>query len=355
MASFSKEPNGKWRVQYRFVNWQGQNCASSKRGFSTKREAKEWFDNFALEKSDDLNMPFNSLVDAYFEDMAHRLKLNTIMTKRQIVTTKILPYFKDKAVCDISAVDIRKWQAVMIAEGNSETYLRTINNQLSTIFNYAVRFYDLKVNPCTKAGSIGSKNAVSKDFWTVEEFKTFADGLYDNWDAYIGFNLLFWTGMRIGELLALNAKDFDLKAKTVSISKSYQRIKGKDVITKPKTLNSTRIVSLPNFLIEDLEDYFSHIYEVNDRERLFPYTKHYFNYEMQQVCKRTGVKKIRLHDLRHSHASLLVNMGLGAKLIADRLGHKRIETTLNTYSHLYKSSQDSVITTLEAINAKTES
>ena len=170
-------------------------------------------------------------------------------------------------------------------------------SKLSTIFNYAVRFYDLKVNPCTKAGSIGSKNAVSKDFWTVEEFKTFADGLYDNWDAYIGFNLLFWTGMRIGELLALNVKDFDLKAKTVSISKSYQRIKGKDVITKPKTLNSTRVVSLPNFLIEDLEDYFSHIYEVSDRERLFPYTKHYFNYEMLQVCNRTGVKKIRLHDL----------------------------------------------------------
>lgn len=355
MATFVKDKNGTWRVVFVYQDWTGDRKRTTKRGFSTKREAKDWLDNFCLVKADDLNMSFSSLVDAYFEDMSHRLKLNTIMTKRQIVTTKILPYFKDKAVCDISAVDIRKWQAVMIAEGNSETYLRTINNQLSTIFNYAVRFYDLKVNPCTKAGSIGSKNAVSKDFWTVEEFKTFADGLYDNWDAYIGFNLLFWTGMRIGELLALNAKDFDLKAKTVSISKSYQRIKGKDVITKPKTLNSIRIVRLPNFLIEDLEDYFSHIYEVSDRERLFPYTKHYFNYEMQQVCKRTGVKKIRLHDLRHSHASLLINMGLGAKLIAGRLGHKRIETTLNTYSHLYKSSQDSVITTLENVNAKTES
>lgn len=354
MATFVKEKNGTWRVVFVYQDWTGDRKRTTKRGFLTKREAKDWLDDFCLVKADDLNMSFSSLVDAYFEDMAHRLKLNTIMTKRQIVTTKILPYFKDKAVCDISAVDIRKWQAVMISKGNSETYLRTINNQLSTIFNYAVRFYDLKVNPCTKAGSIGSKNAVSKDFWTVEEFKTFADGLYDNWDAYIGFNLLFWTGMRIGELLALNVKDFDLKAKTVSISKSYQRIKGKDVITKPKTLNSTRVVSLPNFLIEDLEDYFSHIYEVNDRYRLFPYTKHYFNYEMQQVCKRTGVKKIRLHDLRHSHASLLVNMGLGAKVIADRLGHKRIETTLNTYSHLYKRTQDSVIATLEDVNAKTK-
>ena len=110
--------------------------------------------------------------------------------------------------------------------------------------------------------------------------------------------------MRIGELLALNAKDFDLKAKTVSISKSYQIIKGKDVITKPKTLNSTRVVSLPNFLIEDLEDYFSHIYEVNDRERLFPYTKHYFNYEMQKVYKCTGVKKIHLHYLRYNLATI---------------------------------------------------
>ncbi|WP_294567701.1 Arm DNA-binding domain-containing protein, partial [uncultured Succinatimonas sp.] len=134
MATFVKEKNGTWRVVFVYQDWTGDRKRTTKRGFLTKREAKDWLDDFCLVKADDLNMSFSSLVDAYFEDMAHRLKLNTIMTKRQIVTTKILPYFKDRAVCDISAVDIRKWQAVMIAEGNSETYLRTINNQLSGSF-----------------------------------------------------------------------------------------------------------------------------------------------------------------------------------------------------------------------------
>lgn len=300
-------------------------------------------------------MSFGSLVESYVEDMSYRLKENTMQTKKVLIEQKILPYFKNKAVCDITPVDIRKWQSHLLGTKYSKTYLRSIHNQLSAIFNYAVRFYDLKSNPCTRAGAIGSKRVDEKHFWTIDEFNAFVNALYNNIDAYIGFKLLFWTGMRIGELLALDFKDFNLQAKTVSISKSYQCIKGQDVITTPKTSKSKRVVGLPDFLVDDLKDYFSRLYEVETRVRIFPYTKYFFEHNLNRTCKKLGIHKIRLHDLRHSHASLLVNMGMPVKAIADRLGHEKIETTLNTYAHLYKSTQDEIVNKLEVIANESES
>lgn len=349
MASYTKTKDGKWRVSYSFHDWTGEYKRTSKRGFSTKKDAKDWYEDFALNKAKNLSMSFSAFVDYYLEDMAHRLKENTIDTKKTIIATKILPYFKNKAICDISPVDIRKWQACMLDQKLKPTYLKTIYNQLSAIFNYAVRFYDLKYNPCAKAGTIGSARADEKHYWTVSEFNTFAEALHQNTEAYVGFKLLFWTGMRIGELLALNYKDFDFNEKVVSISKSYQRINGKDVISTPKTRRSKRVIGVPNFLVEDLKDYFSRLYDLQTRERIFPYTKYFFEHKLTRYAKKAGVKKIRIHDLRHSHASLLINQNLPIKAISDRLGHERIETTLNIYSHLYQTTQKEIVRKLEAL------
>lgn len=235
MASFNKESSGKWRVNYRFTDWSGAVIKSSKRGFKTKKEAIAWYKEISKEKEGSLNMSFATFVDSYLEDMTNRLKENTLITKNQLINKHIMPYFKNRCVSEITAIDIRKWQAHLMGEDHYPTYLRAINSQLSSIFNYAVRFYDLKSNPCKKAGVMGSKNGEEKQFWSIDEFNSFCDGLYDNQIAYVAFRVLFWTGIRIGELLALNYKDFDLNAKAVKITKSYQKIKGKDVITSPKT------------------------------------------------------------------------------------------------------------------------
>lgn len=353
MASFVKRGN-RWDVFFYFQDWTGKEQRSCKRGFATKREAKDWYEDFALNKADDLTMSFGSLVDTYLKDMSFRLKENTLRTKRVLIDLKILPYFKDRPVASISAADIRKWQSMLMSKGYKPTYLKCINNQLSAIFNYAVKFYDLKASPALRAGSMGSKNGVEKSFWTVDEFNKFSESLYKNIHAYIGFKLLFWTGIRIGELLALTKGAFNLEEKTMAITRSYQRIDGKDVITSPKTEKSTRVVGLPAFLVDDLRDFFERLYECKGTDRVFPFTKYFFEHAMKSGCKASGVRKIRLHDLRHSHASMLVNLGVGAKVIADRLGHERIETTLNTYSHLYKSTQDQVLNNLEAVNAEAE-
>lgn len=120
-------------------------------------------------------------------------------------------------------------------KGYSQTYLKTVNNQLSAIFNYAVKYYDLRDNPCSKAGSIGKSHAGERQFWTKQEFKRFLVTVEDKPEARMAFLLLYWTGMRIGELLALTYNDIDLEKRTISINKSYQRLDGRDIITPPKT------------------------------------------------------------------------------------------------------------------------
>ena len=275
-------------------------------------------------------------------------------TKKFIIDLKIIPYSKKKNMNEIKASDIRAWQNALMKKGYSETYLKTVNNQLSAIFNYAVRYYDLKDNPCRKAGSIGKSHAGEKKFWTKQEFKQFLVTVENKPETKMAFLLLYWTGMRIGELLALTYNDIDLEKRTISVNKSYQRIEGRDIITPPKTPKSKRIITIPLFLTEELKAYTSHLYGIMADERMFRFTKSYMEHEIIRGIKASGVKRIRLHDIRHSHASLLVEMGFTPLAIAERLGHEKIETTLNTYSHLYPNKQGELADKLEMENSREE-
>ena len=336
---------GKWLIQFRYTNWQGERKKTTKRGFNTKRDAEEWVRNFLMSQQADFNMNFEEFVKIYRNDINNRNRSSTTETKDNIIDTKILPYFAKKSMNSITAADIRSWQNEVIAlrkkDGTpyAETYLHTINNQLKAIFNYAVTYYDLQNNPCKKVSSMGKKQASEMRFLTVDEFSKFLDGIMDKQKSYVTFMTLFWTGMRLGEMLALTPADIDFEKRTISITKSYQRLGKQDVITPPKTRKSKRIITIPEFLIADLQDYLSSLYEVKDTDRLLPVTKYYLEHEMKRGIKVSGVKKIRVHDLRHSHASLLVEMGFSPLEIADRLGHEKIETTLNTYSHLYPNKR----------------
>ena len=234
-----KDPKtGKWLIQYRFTDWQGKRRKSTKRGFATKREAEEWLRTFLVTQKADFDMKFEEFLKMYYADMETRLREHTMRTKKYIIDLKILPYFGQKRVNDITAADIRRWQSELIKKGYSPTYLKTINNQLSAIFNYAVKYYDLKGNPCTKAGSIGKSRAEEMSFWTIDEFRQFVDCVMDKRQSYMSFMILYWTGMRLGELLALTPADIDLEKHTISITKSYQRLGKKDVVTPPKTPKS---------------------------------------------------------------------------------------------------------------------
>ena len=348
MKAEKDKKTGKWLIQYRYTDWQGKRRKSTKRGFATKREAEEWLRNFLITQKADFDMKFEDFWKMYCADMETRLREHTMRTKKYIVELKILPYFGNKRVNDITAADIRQWQNELIKMGYSPTYLKTINNQLSAIFNYAVRYYDLKSNPCAKAGSMGKSKAEEMDFWTGEEFRRFIDSVMNKRLSYMAFMTLYWTGMRMGELLALNPKDIDLEKRTISITKSYQRLGKKDVITPPKTPKSKRVITIPEFLAADIKDYMDSLYDLQENDRLFPITKYYLEHEMQRGIKESGVKRIRVHDLRHSHASMLIELGFSPLEIANRLGHEKVETTLNTYAHLYPNKQTKLAERLDS-------
>lgn len=206
-----------WRSQFYYKDWQGVRRKKNKRGFKTKGEADEWERNFLQQQQKNLDISFENFVEIYFADMENRLRESTIINKRYVFDLKVTPYFKHKKMCEIRTSDIRAWQNELIKKGYAPTYLKSINNQLAALFNYAVRYYDLRDNPCRKAGSIGKSKADEMDFWTKQEFKEFLPSMDSKPEARMAFLLLYWTGMRIGELLALTYEDIDLERAVVQI------------------------------------------------------------------------------------------------------------------------------------------
>jgi len=292
-------------------------------------------------------MTFEAFVELYKTNLKERLKQSTWQTKISIIDNKILPYFKKKRMTDIKVSDVVAWQNKLLnmadENGNrySLVYLKTVHNQLSAIFNHAVRFYDLPTNPAAKAGNMGKEKTREMLYWTKDEYMKFAEEIMDKPVSFYAFEMLYWCGLRLGEMLALTPADFNFDKGIVRINKSYQRINGEDVITDPKTEKSNRNVQMPEFLIDEIKEYLDSLYGIEPDQRLFPVTKNYMHNEMSRGSKAAGVKRIRIHDIRHSHVSLLIEMGFGAVAIADRVGHESIDITYR-YAHLFPTTQQAI-------------
>lgn len=352
VPAYKDNKKGTWFCSFYYEDWNGVHKKKMKRNFPTKKEALAWERQFLMQKAADMDMKFSSFVDQYIKDRKDRLKENTWITKENVIRTKILPYFGELSIADIQARDVIAWQNELISYRDekgkpySVTYLNKIHSQLSAIFNHAVRYYNLKENPAKKAGGIGPDLQKEMDFWTKEEYLKFADVMMDKPVAFYAFEMLYWCGIREGELLALTPGDFDLEKGSVSITKSYQRLHGEDVITDPKTPKSNRVVSMPPSLVEEMSDYISSLYGIKSNDRLFEFTKYFLHHEMDRGAKEAGVKRIRIHDLRHSHVSLLINMGVSVEAIADRVGHESIVITYR-YAHLFPSKQVEMVQLLD--------
>lgn len=206
-------------------------------------------------------------------------------------------------------------------------------------------------NPASVAGTIGKEKAGEIFVWTQEEYLQFSTVIKDRPASFLAFEILYWCGLRVGELLALTPNDFDLENNIMSITKSYQRIGGKDIITPPKTDKSVRQVLLPNFLSEEIQQYISGFHGLAGDERIFPFTKSYLRHEMCRGCAASGVKRIKLHGLRHSHISLLADLGMPLVAIADRVGHENIDMTFQ-YAHAFTKTQGKVIELLNQLSAQ---
>jgi len=326
-----------WYANFYYTDWLGQKQHKCKRGFKTQREAKDWERMFLEGTSKDPTILTGALIEKYMADCATRLKPSTMATKQWIFDLKITPFFGKVRICDIDPIMVRRWQNELLdyrdekGQAYTQTYLKTVHNQLSALMNYAVRYYGLRYNPCLTAGSIGKGKAEEMQIWTRDQFNQLLPQL-KRADYRLAFKLLFYTGMRKGELLALTPDD--IMEDRIRINKNFQVVNGEDLIQTPKTDRSIRDVTVPVTLIQEAKDYIGSILIEHD-ERLFLFKKHGLLAAFNAAIRRAGLPKIRIHDLRHSHAAMLIDMGVPIDEISRRLGHESTRTTWDTYAHLY--------------------
>lgn len=355
----TKTKTNTYYVKFNYTDWQGNKKQKLKRGFKTQKEAKAYEHDFLANLSTDCTMAFTALVNHYLDSRKARVKPTTYETKSSIILKIIQPFFLNYSINEITPAIIEKFQNSLINSNKnySATYLRTINSTLSALFNYAVKFFKLNSNPVRIAGTIGKGKSNRMDIWTQEDFIKFINTLTRQDDfakqhlhrkvpatSYaLAYKLLFYGGFREGELLALTINDFDTQAGTITINKTLAVIKGHIIIQPPKTLKSSRVVPMPDFICQQLKEYISSMVEPEPTDRLFPLiNKHSILQVMNCISEKAGLKKIRIHDLRHSHASLLIERGFSPLMIADRLGHEKVQTTLDIYSHLYPNKADEI-------------
>lgn len=223
MAVIKNSKTGMWEVRTYYKDLTGARKQKTKRGFEKKSEALEWERNFKLKDNQSISMNFKDFVEIYLQNIEPRIKKNTFLTKKHIIETKILPYFAKKKLDDIKPADILRWQneIMKLKKDNgtpySKCYLKTIHNQLSVILNHAVNMYGLKDNVARKAGTMGREDNKEMEFWTQEEFQAFLECVADKPISYYAFEILYWTGIRLGELLALTPEDFDFEKKAEKI------------------------------------------------------------------------------------------------------------------------------------------
>lgn len=340
MSAYKDRKTNNWVATFRYTDVDGKRKRKTKRGFEKKSDALEWERLFLsnLDKPKHLDVNFEEFYNIYMSDISNQLRDSTKETKNFIVKEHLIPFFGNMLLSSIKSKDIIKWQNEMLGKKLSKTYTRAINNQLHTIFNHAERYYNLTENPIHAVKPVGKSNADKIDFWTKDEFDTFIDTVDDE-ISKINFMVLFYTGMRMGELMGVFLEDIDFEQGHIEINRTA-RYKNKEfTFSKPKTSKSLRTVTIPRSLNDLLKNHVEKFYFIDHDEQVFLTTPDRLHKDMTKYSKVAGVKRIRIHDLRHSHASLLIEQGVQPNIVQDRLGHENIETTLKTYSHMYPNKQ----------------
>lgn len=350
MPAYKDAERGTWYVKFRYKDWNGKMRYATKRGFAKRRDALDYEQNFKTEKAGKPNILFKDFVNIFYTDKNKRIRETSMINKRNIVDSKLLPFFGEYKLDEITPAMIRQWQSAIIERNYSQSYTRSINVAMRSLFKFAEKYYGMS-NPARNSDPIGTEKPKNEMlFWTKEEFGKVTNVMVTrHYCSEVALKILFWTGMRSGELLALTLNDIDFAEKTISITKTYARVRGEDRIHPPKTPRSRRKITVSDSLLEVIQEYVNKLYDYQPTDRLFPYTIDFLRYSMNTYSKKAGVKRIRLHDLRHSHASLLIDMGVDILLISQRLGHESVQTTLDTYSHLYPDKQKQVADLLDGL------
>ena len=306
--SQTQEKNGTWTVQIRYKDWQGNRKHTTKRGFATKREAKLYEADYLANHATDCTMSFARLSHLYLQDTSRRLRQTTLANRQFIIDNFFNPVLGSIAINKITPETIRKWQMLFLEKKYSDTYTRTIDNMLVSIFSFACRYYDLPKNPAKLVSRIGKARNNHEDYWTIEDFDKFIDYLnnktennkaqikrhVDDYSLTVAYTLFFYTGMRLGELLALTPNDINYHANTIHISKTYSQIdRGYMLIDLPTSDRSNRIINLPEKITNMIKDYIQRLPDLRQDDRIFfvlnkSNLRRWSNNRWRQKFKRTS-------------------------------------------------------------------
>lgn len=368
MAVYKDEKNNTWLVKTVYKDFTGKRKYITRRGFKTKREAKEAEAMILLSKKDNnivnSSITFEELYKEYNEYISLRVKESTLITNDNQVQLHIMPYFKSKKITDITVKDIQAWQEVLLKnkKNYSLRYLRNLHIRFSAVMRYGVQQGYLMNNVLEKQGNFEKDDHIKKEmeFFTYEEWQKFESVLKE--DVYkLLFQFLYYTGARIGEALSLTFNDFDEGFTEVNINKTITTKTKKTGIniTSTKTRDSVRTILLPDVLIKEMNKHFNDCISISGFSRndyVFGISKPISTTNIERrknkACEQAKLKKIRIHDFRHSHASFLINNGVEPIVISKRLGHSSVRTTLEVYSHMFEKQNRKAIDVINKLTKK---
>ena len=340
-------------------------------GFKTKKEAQFAYEDYQLEKKNRdteeaskaptpatvMDMKFEKLVELFYAFKKSRIRDASYYDITKKIERRILPFFRDYTLKEITPAKILEWMNTLTSF--SYNYVKSLTAILAGIYNYAEKYYDVPnvMNKVDRPRNLEKKKEML--VWTPEEFSAFIKEV-SNQTYKLFFKFLFLSGCRRGEALALTWEDINLQTGAINISKSIA-FKGTESdkayrITPPKNTSSNRIISLPQSFIKELSKYRKELFgnsttRTNDfvfgKERPLPATS--IDRTLRMGSEKAQVKRIRVHDFRHSFASILIHRGVSIVAVSKTLGHSSVEETLNTYSHIMPDDKEMILKNLESL------
>jgi len=356
-----KMNNGTYKVDVSLGVSQTSNkrARTTRRGIKTLKEAKNIERELLNENDNNKNMidvKTKVVIKDYLNYSSLNDKPSSHLKKQNVFKNYIIPFFNDFKINEITSVRARQFKESLISLYISNNYKRYIIAMMSSFLNYAVKYNYINKNPMKQIDNF-KKEKVTMQYWTLSEFNTFIEQVDEIIYKTI-FWILYYTGMRKGELLGLTLEDINFNNKTIDINKSCSYITGQGyIVTTPKTAESKRIIHINEKTIKIIKDYVAYIsnqYEFNKKTPLFSINgvlipKETLRRKFKYYQRLTNVTNIRIHDLRHSHVALLIYLGQDPLTIKKRLGHSDITITYNTYGHLYDDAQKKLASRLDEV------
>lgn len=377
MSLYKRKEDGKWRVQISYKDKEGRYRHIS-RTARTRKEAValEAALRSQMNGSTDPHTTLNAVAIAFLDRIRRTRRESTYFFYEKIVRINILPHLGDLPVIRIGVADIERWKSALDGKGLGLPYLKRIFKVLRQLFHFAEQEFSLRNREQGRASNFTEDpNSVHADpplrYWTIEQFWRWEKAANEAIEkerekgkntqllshARLLVLVLFFAGMRKGEANALKVTDFhDGEYPFLSVTKSLcQKIRGKPyVITNPKNRSSVRDVPIPSLLAEELRRnvealrrmpyYSEEWFLVGGPKPVADTTLEVFKDECERIA---GIPHIRVHDLRHSYVSMLINAGTEVPVIASLVGHATPEITMRVYAHIFPKKRNAAVVTID--------